>query len=272
MVDPTPFVRDPAIRARALTATRSWTVERAPRLAALAGSPIADGSRGSTQTTRPVGGTDVVYIELTHPDRAMPMPMPAITWRLDGQVVADAANSLTLPAGRRSAHPGHAHLTVTLGPARRDAAGHAHVDRRQHAADGVLHAVAGRRLVADRRRQPHVFMRDEFTMKLEPRDDQPGYVVAEFRVNGDGWHHYYGWPDAPPGTPFKFTPRGTNIKELIYGSLSAEGLVAAAVGAARAGLGHASRRVPRDRRGRQHRSGQKLPRHRHARACGARRR
>ncbi len=70
----------------------------------------------------------------------------------------------------------------------------------------------------------HVFMRDEFTMKLEPADDQPGYVVAEFRVNGDGWHHYYGWPDAPAGTPFKFTPRGTNIKELIYGSLSAEGL------------------------------------------------
>ena len=57
-----------------------------------------------------------------------------------------------------------------------------------------------------------------------PTDDQPGYVVAEFRVNGDGWHHYYGWPDAPPGTPYKFTPRGTTIKELVYGSLSAEGL------------------------------------------------
>ena len=70
----------------------------------------------------------------------------------------------------------------------------------------------------------HVFHRDQFTMKLEPRDDQPGYLVAEFRVNDDGWHHYYGWPDAPPGTPFMFTPRGTNIKELIYGSLGAEGL------------------------------------------------
>jgi hypothetical protein len=67
-------------------------------------------------------------------------------------------------------------------------------------------------------------MRDEFTMNLDLVDDQPGYVVAEFRVNGDGWHHYYGWPDAAPGTPFKFTPSGTNIKELIYGSLSSEGL------------------------------------------------
>ncbi len=61
-------------------------------------------------------------------------------------------------------------------------------------------------------------------MKLEPSDDQKGYVVAEFRVNGDGWHHYYGWPDAPEGTPYKFTPRGTTIKELVYGSLSSEGL------------------------------------------------
>ncbi len=71
---------------------------------------------------------------------------------------------------------------------------------------------------------PHYTFREEFTMKLEPSDDQKGYVVAEFRVNGDGWHHYYGWPDAPEGTPYKFTPRGTTIKELVYGSLSSEGL------------------------------------------------
>ena len=71
---------------------------------------------------------------------------------------------------------------------------------------------------------PHYIFSEEFTMKLEPSDDQKGYVVAEFRVNGDGWHHYYGWPDAPEGTPYKFTPRGTTIKELVYGSLSSEGL------------------------------------------------
>jgi hypothetical protein len=70
----------------------------------------------------------------------------------------------------------------------------------------------------------HYHVEDQFTMELIPTDDQPGYVVAEFRVNGDGWHHYYGWPDAPPGTPYLFTPRGTNIKELIYGSLASEGL------------------------------------------------
>jgi hypothetical protein len=54
--------------------------------------------------------------------------------------------------------------------------------------------------------EPHAFMRDQFTMKLDPKDDQPGYLVAEFRVNGDGWHHYYGWPDAPPGTSARRKP------------------------------------------------------------------
>jgi hypothetical protein len=49
-------------------------------------------------------------------------------------------------------------------------------------------------------------------------------VVGEFRLDGDGWHHYYGWPDASEGTPFLFTPRGTTIKELVYGALSPGGM------------------------------------------------
>jgi hypothetical protein len=61
-------------------------------------------------------------------------------------------------------------------------------------------------------------------MGLQPVDDQPGFVVGEFRLDGDGWHNYYGWPDAPPGTPYRFTPTGTNIKQLIYGNLGAGGL------------------------------------------------
>ena len=52
----------------------------------------------------------------------------------------------------------------------------------------------------------------------EPVDDQPGYVVAEFRVNGDGWHHYYGWPDAPavplPRPAGVLTTRPWNLRRL----------------------------------------------------------
>ena len=225
VVDPTPFVRDPAIRASALTATRSWKVSGAA--ATPAGTPFVRRLGGSTPTTRPVGGSDVVYIELTHPDRAMPMTVPPITWRLDGQVVADAANSLTFPLARHRLSPATHTLTVTLAGAggARGAAAETRtwtVDNTPPTVSYTLSpAVAS---VAGSEGSVHVFHRDQFTMKLEPRDDQPGYLVAEFRVNDDGWHHYYGWPDAPPGTPFMFTPRGTNIKELIYGSLGAEGL------------------------------------------------
>ena len=78
---------------------------------------------------------------------------------------------------------------------------------------------------------------ETFTMNLLPRDDEAGHVAAEFRLNGDGWHNFYGWPDAPPGTPFKFTPRGTNIKEIIYGALSPGGMVWAPFEQREAGYG-----------------------------------
>ncbi len=54
VVDPTPFVRDPAIRDAALTATRSWKVSADSATSA----PAATFTRrlsGSTQTARPVG-------------------------------------------------------------------------------------------------------------------------------------------------------------------------------------------------------------------------
>jgi hypothetical protein len=62
-----------------------------------------------------------------------------------------------------------------------------------------------------------------FTLRLTPADDQPGYVVSEFRLDGDGWHHYYGWP-TDPNAPFLFTATGTNVDDLIYGNLGPDGL------------------------------------------------
>ena len=57
--DPTPFVRDPAIRASALTATRTWTLGTATTPEPL----VKVAFTGSTPTDRPVGGTDVVYVD-----------------------------------------------------------------------------------------------------------------------------------------------------------------------------------------------------------------
>jgi hypothetical protein len=218
-VDPTPFVRDPAIRDSALTATRSWTV-RAD--AAPAAGPGAIAFTGSTDTGRPVGGRDIVFVETTHsPDR-----VPAVQWRIDGRALDAGTNPRTLDLAALGLARGTQQLTATLtDPVTGDVSTEALSWVVDNTPPTVTHTVADPQTVVTRPDgAPHYFIRDRFTMRLDPADDQPGYVVAEFRVNGDGWHHYYGWPDAPPGTPFLFTPRGTTIKELVYGSLSAEGL------------------------------------------------
>jgi IgA Peptidase M64 len=223
VVDPTGFVRDPAIRKAALTATRSWKVG-ADSASSAWPAPRAPRIAGSTQTSRPIGASDVVYVDVAYGAAGA----PRITWRLDGQAVADADDRLSFPLASRRLAPGTHTLTASVGASTDAARGDA-ADTRTWTIDNTAPTVNYAlsppiASIASADGSPHLFMRDEFTMKLEPADDQPGYVVAEFRVNGDGWHHYYGWPDAPPGTPFKFTPSGTNIKELIYGSLSPEGL------------------------------------------------
>jgi hypothetical protein len=48
--------------------------------------------------------------------------------------------------------------------------------------------------------------------------------VGEFRLNQDGWFNYFGFPDEPFGTPFKFSHTGTSVKALTYGNLGTGGL------------------------------------------------
>ena len=220
VVDPTPFVRDPEIRRTALTASRTWTVGSGTATPPAAPGPAA--FTASTQTDRPIGGRDVVSVTTTNPRDSM----INVVWQLNGKVVPEAANERTFALARRKLAPGTHSLSATaLYPGAPLAAGETRTWTVDNTGPTVTYSLATPvHQVAGARGEPHYFARDEFTMMLEPTDDQPGYVVAEFRVNGDGWHHYYGWPDAPPGTPFKFTPRGTTIKELVYGSLSSEGL------------------------------------------------
>lgn len=225
VVDATPFVRDPEIRGKVLTAARTWAIrhEAAENPVRLSTS-IGNG----TQTARPIGGSEVVFIEPMLP-KAAGEAAPALArtaWRLDGNAVAEWAGRWSVDLASRKLTPGTHTLVVNIEGAK---AGDA-TSTRQWTIDNTMPTVAltlskiNSVVQNETPGEHHYFMIGEFTMKLEPKDDQKGYVVAEFRVNGDGWHHYYGWPDAPDGTPFKFTPRGTNIKELIYGSLSSEGL------------------------------------------------
>jgi hypothetical protein len=151
--------------------------------------------------------------------------VPTVLWELNGKSVeASTPDGWTFDLGARQLPPGTHRLRARVSHPDAELP----TDPKTWTVDNTPPTVAYTLSDAEARTtteaEPHYLMRGEFTMALDPQDDQPGYVVAEFRVNRDGWHHYYGWPDAPPGTPYKFTPRGTNIKELIYGSLSSEGL------------------------------------------------
>lgn len=213
--DPTPFVRDPAIRAQALTATRSWTVAKGQRR-----GEVMPGFTGSTPTDRPVAASEVVYVVT----RQSPHTIFPVRWSLNGKRLDHPASSRTLRLAELKLPAGTHRLRAAVG-----ATIPAPAETREWTVDNTMPEVSYTLSTPVETKKepdgtPHYVFTEEFTMKLEPKDDQPGYVVAEFRMNGDGWHHYYGWPDAPEGTPFKFTPRGTTIKELVYGSLSSEGL------------------------------------------------
>ena len=218
VVDPTSFVRDPLIRDTSFTATRRWTVDAA----AAAPAGAADVAfTSSTQTARAISGQEVVSVATTHPaDRVL-----TVSWRLDGAAVTRPPGARTLDLETLALAPGTHRLEAIVA----DPASPATTRQLSWTVDATPPTVdytlaTPRRRTTDPDGTEHYHFEEQFTLALEPADDQPGYVVGEFRLNGDGWHHYYGWPDAAPGTPFLFTPRGTVIKELVYGSLSAEGL------------------------------------------------
>ncbi|WP_326951188.1 M64 family metallopeptidase [Amycolatopsis sp. NBC_01307] len=185
VTDPTPFVRDPAARP---TATRTWTVDPAVTTAPSGGPAVV----GSTPTSQPVGGHDVVYVETGEPTGSI----PSVHWKLDGRPVASGPDFAL--GESRGAHT----LTATTGGTTLTWA----VDASGPTTTAELPAG-----------EDHVF-HGSFTMRLTASDGMP-----EFRVDGDGWHKYYGWP-TDPDAPFLFTPRGTEIDGLAYGNLGPGGL------------------------------------------------
>jgi hypothetical protein len=138
--------------------------------------------------------------------------------------VSGQANRSTLDLGALKLSPGTHRVTATLSDPPRKIAPRVKTWTVDNTMPTATYTLAGVTETKTTSGETQYVAIDSFSMKLLPADDMPGYVVAEFQVDGDGWHHYYGWPDAPPGEPFHFTPRGTTIKELVYGSLSSEGL------------------------------------------------
>lgn len=204
IVDPTEFVRDPAVRASAaLTATRTWTIDPS---ASVPPSTAPATFTASTQTTRPVNGDEVVHVETTQSDSAA----PAVRWELDGRPVANPGNDRDLDLSPLNLTGRHT-LTAFVGS-----------DRRTWTVDAVGPLVTAELskplLTVPKPTGPEYVFNGPFTMRLTATDDSPGYVVPEFRVNGDGWYNYYGWP-TDADAPFRFTAEGTEIDQLVYGKL-----------------------------------------------------
>ncbi|MFE0648211.1 M64 family metallopeptidase [Streptomyces sp. NPDC059534] len=209
VTDPTPFVRDPAVRASAaLTRTVGWTVD--PSLTTRA-EPVEAAFTGHTPTGRPVGARAVVHADTTHPgDRT-----PAVHWRLDGRPVRPVSrNDRDLDLGSLRLSPGTHTLTARI-PGTGEALSWA-VDARPATAAYELSTPL--RTVRRPGRPVEYVYDGPFTLRLTARDDQEGAVVSQFRVDGDGWYTYYGWP-TDAGAPFRFSPGGTVIDDLVYGKL-----------------------------------------------------
>ncbi|MBP2471686.1 hypothetical protein JOF53_000558 [Crossiella equi] len=203
VTDPTSFVRDPAVRASpSLTRTRTWTVDTAVT------TPPPGGAAdflASTATERPVGGTDVVYAQPRRPDQQ-------VGWTLDGRAVSTSADNRDLDLRALAPSPGRHTLVARTGSVTRTWT----VDAQAPSTSVELSEPLLR--TTNAAGDPEYVFNAPFTMRLTAGDDTKGFVVPEFRQNGDGWFNYFGWP-SDASKPFLFTPNGTNIDNLVYGKL-----------------------------------------------------
>ena len=147
-----------------------------------------------------------------------------MTWRLGGEVVPNPTNSRNVDLGAQNLAPGTYTLSATVtDPANPIGAS----ETRSWTVDNVLPTAPrelSEPLTSLSQVTEHNVYFGEFDMELEPTDDQPGFVVGEFRLNGDGWFNYFGFPEQPEGTPFTFSHSGKDVKALTYGNLGTGGL------------------------------------------------
>ncbi|MEV4317440.1 M64 family metallopeptidase [Actinocrispum sp. NPDC049592] len=201
VIDPTDFVRDPAVR-QSLTKTRTWAVDASittPR------PPTTVTFTESTPADHPVGGKDVVYAETTHPvDRIVP-----IIWKLDGTMLAETGTDLDLkPLQLTGTHTLTASVPGQTLTWQVDASVPVPAFQLSQPVSTVV-----------KPGQPTEYIFNApFTMKLTATDDTPGYNITEFQTDGDGWFNYFGWP-TDANSPYRFTADGTVIDNLVYGKL-----------------------------------------------------
>ncbi|WP_067450792.1 M64 family metallopeptidase [Actinomadura macra] len=202
VTDPTSFVRDPAIRSSAaLTQTRTWDVDTSVKTPP---SDVPADFSSTTPTDQPVGAQSVVYAETTHPVSTV----PRIRWELDGRRVRGGERDIDLR--RLHLSDGTHQLVARIGSNSRTWTIDAHRPTVKYELSKATQARAGH--------TPEYVFDGPFTMRLTGADDRPGVVVSEFRVDGDGWFNYFGWP-TDSADPWRFSDTGTVIDSLTYGKL-----------------------------------------------------
>lgn len=214
--DKTDFVRDPEfLNGPRMTQTRNWIVGKRQN-----DTDVDITFTNHSPTSHALAFDEIVFVETPNPtDRIL-----NVTWKLNDEVIESAQNSRFLDLSEIKLPKGASTLSATVS----DPNGKNTVEETvTWTVDNEL-PIAPRQLTEpiatiDGDLEHHVYF-NEFEMKLEPKDDQPGFVVGELRLNKDGWYNYFGFPEEPEGTPFKFSHSGTDIKELTYGNLGKGGL------------------------------------------------
>lgn len=214
--DKTEFVRDPEyLDGPRMTQTRDWIVGEAQNI-----TDVEVTFTNHSTTAHALAYDEIVFVETPNPtDR-----MLNVTWTLNGEVIEEAQDSRYLDLSEFNLPKGASTLTATVSDPADDSNDKEVVTwtvdhELPTAPKEVTEPVAT--LEGD---LEHYVYFNEFEMKLDPQDDQPGFVVGELRLNKDGWYNYFGFPEEPEGTPFKFSHSGTDVKELTYGNLGTGGL------------------------------------------------
>ncbi len=213
--DRTEFVRDPQhLDGPRMTQTREWTIgEALPEI------KVDIEFTNSSSQENALAYDEIAFVQTPNPNDRM----LTVTWELNGEELPNTDNSRLLDLSALDLPDGASELTVTVtDPGFSDDS-----DSITWIVDNGLPTAP--RTLSDPLTslsgdEEHNIYFNEFDMFLDPQDDQPGFVVGELRLNGQGWFNYFGFPDEPEGTPFTFAHSGTDVKELTYGNLGSFGL------------------------------------------------
>ncbi|WP_270028204.1 M64 family metallopeptidase [Solirubrobacter phytolaccae] len=206
--DPTSFVRDPAIQSStALRRVLTWTVKDETNPAGTAEPATIT---GGTQNARAIGRGDVANVVVSKPADG---GVPTVAWTLDGAPVTAPADGRTLKLADLNLGGGTHTLVAKVGESTRTWT----VDSKD-AVPTVTTSTPKATLSQPGAEIPEYIFEGPFSFKVTATDDQPGYVVTEYRVDGDGWQNFYGWP-TDANAPFQFSVTGTDIDALNYGRL-----------------------------------------------------